>query len=50
MSLYHIALGVLYGVLGVLMVASIVSAMLSSHISREEERPFDSHSHPDKRK
>lgn len=37
MTLYHIALGVLYGVLAVIILASLASAMLSSQISREEE-------------
>ena len=37
MTLYHIARGVLYAVLGVLLVVALASAMLSSRISRDEE-------------
>ncbi len=50
MSLYHIALGVLYGVLAVIILASLASAMLSSQISRDEDVAggWGSHSHRDK--
>lgn len=48
MNFYYIALGALYGALGVLLLASLASAMLSSRISRDEERPLGSYSQTDK--
>lgn len=52
MTLYHIALGTLYGVLFVLIVASLAATMLSSHISRDEDRAggWGTGSHSDKEK
>lgn len=50
MTLYHFALGTLYGVLFVLAVTSLASAMLSSAISRWEERGRGLRSHSQTRK
>tara|TARA_R110000868_G_scaffold63720_4_gene192057 strand:+ start:380 stop:520 length:141 start_codon:yes stop_codon:yes gene_type:complete len=41
MTLYHVALGVLYVMLGALFVVSLASSMLSSQISRHDDRGDD---------